>query len=108
MRRKWSDEFLVEAPWEIKRRHDDAQYDYDIAEYEARIRRAQSEKVHGYRVCPEKMCKRARRCIAPSLVCVTICQLPLTEAQEWIAIERLYEVATANRAAQERAERKRG
>ena len=108
MRRKWSDEFLVEAPWEIKRQRDDAQYDYDIAVYEARIRRAQSEKVHGYRVCPEKMCKRARRCIAPSLVCVTICQLPLTEEQEWIAIERLYEVATANRAAQERAERRRG
>ncbi|WP_458760002.1 hypothetical protein ACSVBT_04120 [Afipia sp. TerB] len=108
MRRKWSDEFLVEAPWEIKRQRDDAQYDYDIAGCERHIRRAQSEKMHGYRACPEKACKRARRCIAPSLVCVTICQLPLTEEQEWIAIERLYEVAMAIRAAQERAEKRRG
>lgn len=108
MRRKWSDEFLVEAPREIKRQEEDAQYDHDIASCERHIRRAQSEKVRGYRVCPEKACKRARRCIAPSLVCVGICQLPLTKEQEWIAIERLYESAMAIRAAQKRAERRHG
>ena len=108
MRRKWSDEFLPVSPWEIRRQQEDAQYDHDIAVCEARIRRAQSEKVHGYRVCPEKACKRARRCIAPSIVCVTICQLPLTAEQEWLAIEHLYHVVTDKRAALERAERRRG
>ena len=108
MRRKWSDEFLVESPWEIKRQKEDAQYDRDIAACERHIRRAQSEKMHGYRVCPEKACKRARRCIAPSLVCVTICQLPMTEEQEWIAVERLYEEAMVIRAARKRANRRRG
>jgi hypothetical protein len=41
-------------------------------------------------------------------VCVGICQLPLTKEQEWIAVERLYEVAMAIRAAQKRAERRHG
>jgi hypothetical protein len=108
MRRKWSDEFLVEAPWEIKQQREDARYERDIANCERHVRRAQSEKVHGYRVCPEKICKRARRCVAPSIVCGGICQLPLTQEQEWIAIERLYEVAMVIRAAQERAKKRRG
>lgn len=47
-------------------------------------------------------------CVAPSLVCIGICQLPLTAEQEWIAIEHFYRVVMERRAARERAGRNHG
>jgi hypothetical protein len=108
MRRKWSDEYLPVGSWQIKRQQEDAQYDDDIALCEDIIRRTMSDNMRGYRVCPEKACKRARRCVASSLVCVGICRLPLTAEQEWIAVEHLYSVMTDERAARERGGKRRG
>jgi hypothetical protein len=47
-------------------------------------------------------------CVAPSLVCIGICRLPLMAEQEWIAVEHFYRVVMERRAARERAGRKHG
>ncbi len=68
------------------------QADRDYTTCRNAVMRAMSNRVRGYRTCPSRVCRRARRCGVSSLDCLaTIKRIPLSYDQQVGAIDEVYQ-----------------
>ena len=86
----WDAAFLKERERDAQEQAMQAQFEADWEQADARFSREFSDTNNGFRLCPLRACRRARRCASDELLCVDLLPAKCPHAAAQPRIEEIY------------------
>jgi hypothetical protein len=87
---QWDEAFLQEFAQRAPQQAFERQCAADRADAEQQVRRELSDALCGYRECPVRRCRRARKCMVDESPCLKLLQMTPADDEAQDAIDELY------------------